>query len=139
MYYSVNIPKSLMVYITPQPSSEPWRILHNPVLAKVYIVEQHKDCLVTRVVPRTKISDDTKHTFAWTIERFSERTENNSQFLWSSKFTIRGTDDDMNTHWKMKLYPKGDTPEASGYLSVYLSNQTDSEVKARYEFTILGE
>ena len=38
----------------------------------------------------------------------------------------------------MKLYPKGDTPEASGYLSVYLSNQTESEVKARYEFTILG-
>ena len=27
------------------------------------------------------------------------------------------------THWKMKLYPKGDTPEAAGYLSVYLSNQ----------------
>ena len=23
----------------------------------------------------------------------------------------------------MKLYPKGDTPEAAGYLSVYLSNQ----------------
>ena len=59
----------------------------------------------------------------------------------------------MITHWKMKLYPKGDTPEASGYLSVYLSNQTESEVilneraivtpvcvlqvKARYEFTIL--
>ena len=38
MYYSVNIPKSLMVYIAPQPSSEPWRILHNPLLAKVYIV-----------------------------------------------------------------------------------------------------
>ena len=32
---------------------------------------------------------------------------------------------------------QGDTPEASGYLSVYLSNQTDAEVKARYEFTIL--
>ena len=46
------------------------------------------------------------------------------QFLWSSKFTIRGTDDTV-THWKMKLYPKGDTPEASGYLSVYLSNQTE--------------
>ena len=57
----------------------------------------------------------------------------------------------------MKLYPKGDTPEAAGYLSVYLSNQvrlnlkmtrpptiaiifllqTETEVKARYEFTIL--
>jgi len=85
---------------------------------------------------RTKVSEDVKHTFAWTIERFSERQEQNSQFLWSSKFTIRGPDD-MVTHWKMKLYPKGDTPEASGYLSVYLSNQTDAEVKARYEFTIL--
>jgi len=85
---------------------------------------------------RTKVGEDVKHTFVWTIERFSERQEQNSQFLWSSKFTIRGPDD-MVTHWKMKLYPKGDTPEATGYLSVYLSNQTDAEVKARYEFTIL--
>jgi len=85
---------------------------------------------------RTRVGEDIKHTFVWTIERFSERQEQNSQFLWSSKFTIRGPDD-MVTHWKMKLYPKGDTPEAQGYLSVYLSNQTDAEVKARYEFTIL--
>ena len=28
---------------------------------------------------RTKMSDDVKHTFAWTIERFSERQEPNSQ------------------------------------------------------------
>jgi len=84
---------------------------------------------------RTKVNDDVKHTFAWTIERFSERQETNSQFLWSSKFTIRA--DDQVSFWKMKLYPKGDTPEAAGFVSVYLSNQTDSEVKARYEFTIL--
>ena len=71
---------------------------------------------------RTKVGEDVKHTFVWTIERFSERQEQNSQFLWSSKFTIRGPDD-MVTHWKMKLYPKGGTPEATGYLSVYLSNQ----------------
>ena len=32
MYYSVNILKSLMVYITPQPSSKPWRILHKTLL-----------------------------------------------------------------------------------------------------------
>ena len=89
---------------------------------------------------RTKISEDVKHTFAWTIERFSERQEPNSQFLWSSKFTIRGPDEQVShlnlvflyfnlfqvTHWKMKLYPKGDTPEAAGYLSVYLSNQVKS-------------
>ena len=77
---------------------------------------------------RTKVGEDVKHTFVWTIERFSERQEQNTQFLWSSKFTIRGPDD-MVTHWKMKLYPKGDTPEATGYLSVYLSNQ----VRARFD------
>ena len=32
LYYSVYIYKSLMVYITPQPSSEPWRILHKTLL-----------------------------------------------------------------------------------------------------------
>ena len=39
-----------------------------------------------------QVNDDVKHTFAWTIERFSERQETNSQFLWSSKFTIRADD-----------------------------------------------
>ena len=34
-------------------------------------------------------------------------------------------------------FTQGDTPEAQGFLSVYLSNQTEAEVKARYEFTIL--
>ena len=47
------------------------------------------------IVSRTKISEDVKHTFAWTIERFSERQEPNSQFLWSSKFTIRGPDEQV--------------------------------------------
>ncbi len=32
--------------------------------------------------------------------------------------------DDQATQWRLKLYPKGDTQEASGHLSVYLSNQT---------------
>ncbi|XP_023324804.1 speckle-type POZ protein B-like [Eurytemora carolleeae] len=85
---------------------------------------------------RTKTSEDVKHTFAWTIERFSERPETNGSFLWSSKFTIRDNDDQA-TQWKLKLYPKGDTSEAVGYLSVYLSNQTETPVKARYEFTVL--
>jgi len=85
---------------------------------------------------RTKTSEDVKHTFAWTIERFSDRQEQNGSFLWSSKFSIRDGDDQM-TQWKLKLYPKGDTQEACGHLSVYLSNQTDTPVKARYEFTIL--
>ena len=51
---------------------------------------------------RTKISEDVKHTFAWTIERFSERQEPNSQFLWSSKFTIRGPDEQVS-HFNLVL------------------------------------
>ena len=54
-------------------------------------------------IARTKISEDVKHTFAWTIERFSERQEPNSQFLWSSKFTIRGPDEQVNTHSNLML------------------------------------
>ena len=37
----------------------------------------------------------------------------------------------------LMTFLQGDTPEAQGFLSVYLSNQTEAEVKARYEFTIL--
>lgn len=85
---------------------------------------------------RTRTSEDVKHTFVWTIERFSERQEPNRHFLWSSVFSIRDSEDKL-THWKLKLYPKGDVAEVVGFLSVYLSNQTDAAVKARYEFTIL--
>ena len=41
------------------------------------------------------------------------------------------------THWKMKLYPKGDTPEAAGYLSVYLSNQVCPSVYLLTQVDIL--
>jgi len=85
---------------------------------------------------RTRTSEDVKHVFVWTIERFSERPEQNKHFLWSSKFSIRDSEDQL-THWKLKLYPRGDTNEVTDFLSVYLSNQTEFPVKARYEFTIL--
>ena len=45
-----------------------------------------------------------KHTFAWTIERFSERQEPNSQFLWSSKFTIRGPDEQVLQSYLMVFF-----------------------------------
>ena len=56
------------------------------------------------IVSRTKISEDVKHTFAWTIERFSERQEPNSQFLWSSKFTIRGPDEQVLQSYLMVFF-----------------------------------
>ena len=34
------------------------------------------------------MSEDVKHTFAWTIERFSERQEQNSQVISVTTFVI---------------------------------------------------
>ena len=73
--------------IQPPIDSESWCRL---VLSLSYSLHAIKHIFV-----RTKISEDVKHTFAWTIERFSERQEPNSQFLWSSKFTIRGPDEQV--------------------------------------------
>ena len=42
-------------------------------------VSNKSEKILLGVFPRTKISEDVKHTFAWTIERFSERQEPNSQ------------------------------------------------------------
>ena len=39
---------------------------------------------------RTKVSEDVKHTFAWTIERFSERQEQNSQVGGITELMVAG-------------------------------------------------
>ena len=39
---------------------------------------------------RTKVSEDVKHTFAWTIERFSERQEQNSQVGGTAEWMVSG-------------------------------------------------
>ena len=85
---------------------------------------------------RSKGGEEEKLTFAWTIERFSECPEQNGQFLCSSKFTISGPND-LETHWKSKVYPKGLNKESKGCLSVYLVNETKANVYAKYCFYIL--
>ena len=47
--------------------------------------------------------------------------------------------DDQATQWRLKLYPKGDTAEASGHLSVYLSNQTGTGNNTAYTTTSVPE
>ena len=43
----------------------------------------------------------------------------------------------MKTQWKIQLYPKGGTQGVCDWLSLYLCNETEAEVKAGYEFSIL--
>ena len=80
--------------------------------------------------------DDTRYKFVWTIQRFSQRPEKNSESLDSDIFTIQGPGS-MKTQWTIRLYPKGAKNEASNWLSVYLCNETETEVNAGYEFSIL--
>ena len=43
----------------------------------------------------------------------------------------------METQWKLRLYPKGNAENASNFLSVYLYNETENDVRIRYQFSIL--
>ena len=86
---------------------------------------------------RTKGGEEEKFTFAWTIEKFSERQEQNGQSLCSSKFTISGPND-METHWKLKVFPKGNKKECKEFLSIFLVNETEANVTAKSRFYILG-
>ena len=85
---------------------------------------------------RTRDGAEVKYKFVWTIERFSQRPEENKESLLSDIFTIQGPGN-MKTRWKLQLYPKGDRAEASDHLSLYLNNETEAEVKAGFELSIL--
>ena len=85
---------------------------------------------------RTRDGAEVKYKFVWTIERFSQRPEKNTEYLDSDIFTIQGPGN-MKTQWKIQLYPKGDRQEASDYLALYLHNETETEVKAGFELSLL--
>ena len=74
--------------------------------------------------------------FVWTIEKFSECQEQNGQYLCSSKFTISGPND-LETHWKLRVFPKGSKKEFKEFLAVYLVNETKANVTVKSCFYIL--
>ena len=85
---------------------------------------------------RTRGGPEAKHKFVWTIERFSQRPEKNTESLDSDIFTIQGPCN-MKTQWRIRLFPKCESQEVSDYVSVYLRNETEVEVKVRFELSIL--
>ena len=84
----------------------------------------------------TKDGVEAKYKIVWTIESFNQRTEKNTESLNSDIFTIHGPGN-TKTQWTIRLYPKGDSSEVSDWLSVFLCNETEAEIKAGYEFSIL--
>ena len=79
---------------------------------------------------RTKAGEEVKFTFAWTIERFSERPEEKGHSLHSSIFTIHGPNNQKND-WMIELYPEGswEVDRDSDFLSVYLRYEGNDKVK----------
>ena len=60
----------------------------------------------------TKDGVEAKYKLVWTIERFSQRPEKNTEYLESDIFTIQGPGN-IKTKWKIRLYPKGKKQEVS--------------------------
>ena len=76
---------------------------------------------------RTMGGEEVKFNFVWTIKNFSARPEETGKSLFSSMFNIQAPDD-IKSDWKLRLYPKGFHSGYSKFLSVFVCNQSESEV-----------
>lgn len=85
---------------------------------------------------RTKPTEKVTFKFTWTIENFTARPEATWQSLCSSIFHVKGADG-YRTDWKIELYSRGEDDDAINFLSVYVCNETDIDVTAKSEVSIL--
>jgi len=85
----------------------------------------------------TWCTSEMKFSFLWKIDKFTEEFQRtkNGESLCSNVFRIQGPDD-METQWKLKVYPKGKDPADSGYMAVFLCNETKDDVTAEVTFNI---
>jgi len=103
-------------------------------------MEHEKTALVQPPIDfwcRTKDPVAAKYRAAWTIEKFSERVdESDFESLFSSTFTVP-LSDNTRTHWRLRLKPKGVFYGDSFFMSVFLQNETETEIRCKYQFSIL--
>jgi len=77
-------------------------------------------------------------TFAWKINKFSSRTENNGEYFVSEEFTIQGPGK-MKSRWYVMVYPRGETAESCEFVSIYLKNNSGEDVNARFTVFALDD
>ena len=79
----------------------------------------------------TRTAEDAHFKFVWMIEKFSRVLKKSligkDNKMFSSEFSILSPDD-LETKWKLCLYPNGTVVENAGNLDLYLSNQLDQRV-----------
>ncbi|UYV69899.1 SPOPL [Cordylochernes scorpioides] len=77
-----------------------------------------------------------KTSFLWTIDNFSLHLEDVGERIESSTFSTPDKDD---LKWKLELYPHGKRFECEGYLSLYLTLESDcSDIDIEFKFSILS-
>jgi len=87
----------------------------------------------------TKKAEDVHFKFVWTIVNFRRELENTgigiSNYMYSSEFSILSPDD-VQTKWRLLLYPNGEKAENAGNLSLYICNQIDQEIRCVYRIKL---
>ena len=98
----------------------------------------------------TKVGEEVKFNFLWTIKNFSARPQEIGERLCSSLFHIQAPDD-IKSEWDMQLHPKGYyhfSPSTTGnttsvsvrnFLSVRVNNYSEREFLAKTNLSILDE
>jgi len=89
------------------------------------------------------MAEDVHYKFVWMIENFSRKmnksSTGNENFMYSSDFSILSPDD-LETKWKLLLYPNGINDEKAGSLGIFLYNRLDQRVTcvSSKKFSILN-
>jgi len=88
--------------------------------------EGNYDALMT-----TDIMESDKYKFVWKIFNFNARPEKNTDVMTSEEFTIKGPGDKVSK-WHVELYPKGLNEADKNHISVFLFNNTNEDIDAKY-------
>ena len=83
---------------------------------------------------RTTSGETTVTTFTWTIEDFESRPEKTGEKMCSSTFLAKKPNR-KDSMWQLALYPKGFKEDT--YLSIYLENRNEFQMKAKFRVSIL--
>ncbi len=85
---------------------------------------------------RITTGDSAEGTFRFTIENFKNRPEKCNESVKASSFKMKGPGN-METKWKVKIYPKGKEDGSGDYVGVTVINESKCKVKAQYKMNII--
>lgn len=101
-------------------------IYHAETNDKNQVIQLDTDTKVTRMITFRK-------QLHWTIKDYFDWSATAKEFEYSPLFKIDLGQFKEPSTFCLKLYPKGETEDATGHISVYLENQNKADIVADYE------